>query len=436
LPTEIGSLISLTHLSLSNNQLETLPTEIGTLRGLIHLDLSNNQLTTLPGEEGRLINLQVLDLRNNSSLEKPDNIGRLRIDRVRRSGLYTIPVDPTPVGFAYEIHDIFDNFDKVEYKALLMDTISFSEQRLKGLIVSKAGLISAKLICDYMRKLIDECKTDQGEINTLKANLELLQDKIGSVIVDDDEKELIILTQQLLDYLDSNKLKDLYLSNFILTSMTAYSGVGDNTSCVKGIIERALLVFIELLKNKKGICSNKLSDLDDFKDQEKKKKLQSLCDKYFNKMDELELQGSIKEWYTTTSNNADSLAQYNTLTDEKDRKKNCFDYLEKSFINTYDKKDTKDIIQKVHEELKKDTYKWDCNTLENLYLGCSERSQKVDSQRADGGFPGGRIKKRKSLKNLIKIKNKRKLTKVERKLIKKNSIKKNLINKKSFKKKN
>ena len=44
LPDNVGNLVNLKYLDLSNNQIATLPTTIGNLKNLKHLDLKNNPL--------------------------------------------------------------------------------------------------------------------------------------------------------------------------------------------------------------------------------------------------------------------------------------------------------------------------------------------------------------------------------------------------------
>jgi Leucine-rich repeat (LRR) protein len=67
IPTELGSLTSLSWLDLAGNQLSgTIPTELGSLTNLAVLNLSSNQLSgTIPAELGSLTNLTVLYLDNN-----------------------------------------------------------------------------------------------------------------------------------------------------------------------------------------------------------------------------------------------------------------------------------------------------------------------------------------------------------------------------------
>ena len=82
IPSEIGSLTNLERLYLSGNQLTgEIPSEIGNLTNLIDLYLSNNELTgSIPSEIGNLTNLTDLSLRNNQLTgEIPESICDLNI---------------------------------------------------------------------------------------------------------------------------------------------------------------------------------------------------------------------------------------------------------------------------------------------------------------------------------------------------------------------
>jgi CCR4-NOT transcription complex subunit 6 len=77
LPSEIGSMRSLTVLDLSFNKLEALPPEIGMLTNLKKLLLYGNLLHDLPFELGSLYQLETLGIAGNSML-RPDYLERVR----------------------------------------------------------------------------------------------------------------------------------------------------------------------------------------------------------------------------------------------------------------------------------------------------------------------------------------------------------------------
>lgn len=77
LPKEIGQLLQLEKIYLSDNQLTTLPKEIGQLHRLQKFDVSGNQLTALPKEIGQLYQLKELDVSGNQLATLPKEIGML-----------------------------------------------------------------------------------------------------------------------------------------------------------------------------------------------------------------------------------------------------------------------------------------------------------------------------------------------------------------------
>ncbi len=77
LPSEIGRLVNLKFLNLTNNELTTLPEEIGELKNLEVLSLRGNLLQSLPVEIGNLKNLKKLDLNKNQLKDIPAEIGKL-----------------------------------------------------------------------------------------------------------------------------------------------------------------------------------------------------------------------------------------------------------------------------------------------------------------------------------------------------------------------
>jgi Leucine-rich repeat (LRR) protein len=77
LSPEIGTLSSLTRLSIGNNQLEALPEEIGRLQKLYDLRLENNRIERLPAGLGNLQSLHQLSLAKNRIVSVPPDLGKL-----------------------------------------------------------------------------------------------------------------------------------------------------------------------------------------------------------------------------------------------------------------------------------------------------------------------------------------------------------------------
>ena len=77
LPSEIGQLINLRRLKLTNNNLTMLPPEIVQLTNLLELFLDSNELATFPLEISQLTNLEYLYLSNNQLTSLPPEIEHL-----------------------------------------------------------------------------------------------------------------------------------------------------------------------------------------------------------------------------------------------------------------------------------------------------------------------------------------------------------------------
>ncbi|XP_028066641.1 TMV resistance protein N-like [Camellia sinensis] len=77
LSSEVGNLISLTHLGLKGNDLCTLPDSIGNLTRLRSLNMEKCNVSYLPSQFESLISLRHLDLTGNNLCTLPDSIGNL-----------------------------------------------------------------------------------------------------------------------------------------------------------------------------------------------------------------------------------------------------------------------------------------------------------------------------------------------------------------------
>ncbi len=110
IPTELGSLADLRHLSLRDNQLSgTIPTELGNLAKLQFLSLGNNELTgEIPAELGSLAKLQALGLWSNQlSGEIPAELGNLaKLQSLRLSHNQLTSEIPTRLGDLIHLEDL------------------------------------------------------------------------------------------------------------------------------------------------------------------------------------------------------------------------------------------------------------------------------------------------------------------------------------------
>lgn len=98
MPSEIGHMKQLVHLSLANNTLSTLPESIGLLTQLTTLKLNNNYLNKLPGSIGLLTKLQLLNVGSNVLKEIPVEIGQgckalMVVDFGQNTGLRCLPAE-------------------------------------------------------------------------------------------------------------------------------------------------------------------------------------------------------------------------------------------------------------------------------------------------------------------------------------------------------
>ncbi len=77
IPDEVGELLQIEVLDISNNTLAVLPNFIGKLKKLKKLVANNNWIESLPENLGELINLRLLNLENNQIKSLPASLGQL-----------------------------------------------------------------------------------------------------------------------------------------------------------------------------------------------------------------------------------------------------------------------------------------------------------------------------------------------------------------------
>ena len=426
LPDSIIELRNLQVLVLSNNRLTELPDSIRELTNLTHLYLDNNHITRIPEWIENLRNLETLDLTDNPIISGfPETIGRLRLTELEGEGYYErVEEEFQPAGIAYEIHNMFDDFDKQKYeeklRTVLTDNILREIEDIRGEHIGEK-------YCNYLKKLLLEVDI-RPELITSNINMiELICDKVKDVEIDPDSERIILLTFKLLDWLNSKKLKTIYFDVCLSTSVNAYDALFESinhghdasirvrnelinynamriaTSCAKGLIERSILSFTKLLTDMNGICSNNLESIDDL-EEEKKKFLLSLCRMYNENninFDKQELIGMIRNWLESVD--------YQNMNTEN-RKNSCLDYVETNYINRFEENRREEIKKRVNEEL--NAYSWFCDDELELFIGCDNNTEANVEREPEviikeGDTIGG-IKRRKTRKTKLQKKKSKK----------------------------
>ena len=128
--------------------------------------------------------------------------------------------------------------------------------------------------------------------------------KMGKSIPDKDNQ--LIAKSVSFAFAQDDNFKQQYIIYFLDETCNAYSGPGDKTSCVKGIIERFVL---GVGKTVEIICSNGC-------ESETYKKL----DKLMNS--KIDIEGVASEWWETEAKKEDIIKM-----SEKDRRENFIQYL-------------------------------------------------------------------------------------------------------------
>ena len=130
-----------------------------------------------------------------------------------------------PLGVAFEIHNAFYTFQRKKSKYLE--------------IINQPNVNISIPIIDYINieftKNINKLFPDEKE-NKLE-QLRTLINKLAGVRIEDPQ--LLLKSIQFIFSQDDDNLKREYITSFLYDSCNAYSGAaGDNTSCIKGIMER------------------------------------------------------------------------------------------------------------------------------------------------------------------------------------------------------
>lgn len=114
LPVEIGSLVNLQRLMLSENLLQRLPSTLGKLQSLKVLALDENRLTTLPDELGLLVRIERLSVSKNSLPSLPNVIGSLRNLTLLNISHNRLRRLPESLGSCFSLEELLANDNVIE----------------------------------------------------------------------------------------------------------------------------------------------------------------------------------------------------------------------------------------------------------------------------------------------------------------------------------
>ena len=199
-----------------------------------------------------------------------------------------------PAGVAYEVHNAFTTFQlkKPDYLAII------DQPNFKG---SVAEFI--KFIQDIFNSNIQQ--VFPGDNNKLE-QFNSVFEKSKNYLSGNPEEQQLIYKSITFAFSQDNEFKEQYISTFLDETCNAYAGSGDNTSCVKGILERYVLSVGNAVQI---LCS-------DGCENETYKKLDILLNPKFN------VEDAASSWWENESVKTDIINM-----DTSTRKKNFIDYL-------------------------------------------------------------------------------------------------------------
>ena len=278
---------------------------------LVDADLTNADLTSANLAD---VDLTVADLTGailtNAILTRAD------MEEMMRQREQLPPAGPAPIqGVAYEVHNAFESFKPKEAQYLS--------------IINQPHLPYGNIynyIKENFKEQINQHFSDNkdAKLNELTTVLTKISGRIP-----EEDKDLIGKTIDFAFSQDENFIKE-YITTFLDETCKAYKGLGDTTSCVKGIIERFI---INIGSTVQILCAEGCEN-------EQYKKL----DKLFN--NKLDLNAEAEQWFQL-----DEVKNMSEIQDETERKEKRKEHFINHMIQRA--KELQLYNQKLEEEIKK-----------------------------------------------------------------------------------
>ncbi len=239
IPSQIGNLINLKHLSLSGTGINELPEAIGNLESLQSLILSNNNISSFPNSVTNMKNLKLFDL-NNNKLAGSIPIWMMNLVHLQELTLFNNQKTEIPI----EISNLIN-----------LKSLNLYNNNLE-VIPSEIGNLTSLNNLNLSNNLISEIPEDITNLNKLRV-LTMFGNNITNL-----PNNFSSLSNLKIINLSSNKLgsvpTDLFNMNWITGLNLSYNNISE---IPKEISKLNSLETLNLSRNNISIIPNEINDL-------------------------------------------------------------------------------------------------------------------------------------------------------------------------------
>ena len=146
---------------------------------------------------------------------------------------------PPFAGVAYEVHNAFATFQSKQNEYLTI----IVQSDFKGVVANFPQFVNKK----FKQNITEVFPGDDNKLTQFNNVFNKSKDSLGRL--DPENLQLIYKSITFALSQDDNDFKVQYITTFLDETCNAYSGPGDNISCVKGILERFVLSVGNAVQN-------------------------------------------------------------------------------------------------------------------------------------------------------------------------------------------